>query len=260
MIRPNDDLESIRAEEEQLERRLEELRNRRAALEEKTPAKPAVTTTSKKSSARPLRDVVLEVLGEARVPLNSLLLASVIRAWLGRTVPSSRFGTLSIDETKSYDSSRPRPVYLCHCLTWDRGEAVKRFWARSDWALMDRVMGPMSGRLLFMKGAAWAIRLAKAVDAGDLIAADPDVLRYVAADQARDAGMIVKRGNFPFDEWLEAISTAISRHEADDVAIRQAAAADISHLPERALLFGAPAGFVSLPGSHKDWRSARDER
>lgn len=248
-----DDIESLLAEEAELERRLKAVQERKHALRSK--ARPQTAP----NAVRPIRDVVLEALADAKTPLNSLLLASVIRPWQGREIPSTRFGTLSTDEIKSYDSSRPRPVYLCHCLTWDRGEAVKRFWARSDWALVDRIMGPMSGRLLFMKGAAWAIGLAKAAKTGKVIAAEPDVLNYVAADQARDAGMTVKRGEFPFDEWLETINNAVVRLEADDRDFRQAAAAAMSHLPERALLFGAPVGFVSLPGSHKDWRSARDD-
>jgi hypothetical protein len=251
MKRSIDEIESLLAEEAELERRLKAVQERKHALRSKGRPKAA------SGGVRPLRDVVLEALAEAKTPLNSLLLASVIRPWQGREIPSTRFGTLSTDEIKSFDSSRPRPVYLSHCLTWDRGEAVKRFWARSDWPLIDRIMGPMSGRVLFMKGAAWAIELAKAAKAGELIAAEPDVLNYVAADQARDAGMTVKRGDFPFDEWLDSINTAIARLESQDQAIRQAAAAAMSHLPERALLFGAPVGFVSLPGSHKDWQSAR---
>ncbi len=254
MKQQTDDIETILAEEAELQRRLEEVRQRKVALQGKSRSKVAP------SSNRPIRDIVIEALAEAKTPLNSLLLASVIRPWQGRDIPSTRFGTLSTDEIKSYDSSRNRPVYLCHCITHDRGEAVKRFWARSDWPLADRIIGPMGGRLLFLKGAAWTIGLAKAIEDGKLIAANHDVLNYVAADQARDGGIAVKRGEFPFDEWLRAIDNAIKHYEPEDRAIREAAASVLSErLPERALLFGAPAGFVSLPGSHKDWRSARDD-
>jgi hypothetical protein len=247
-------IDSLLAEELELERRLKEVQEKRAALQKKK------RTPRATSSLRPLRDIVVEGLTLAKCPLNSLLLASVIRPWQGRDVPSTRFGTLSTDEIKSYDSSRARPVYLCHCVTFDRGEAVKRFWARSDWPLADRIMAPMTGRILFLKGASWAIRMAKAVAEERLVASDPDILNYVAADQARDAGITVKRGEFPFAEWLTAIDAAIGRFEPEDRSIRDAAAATLSErLPERALLFGAPAGFVSLPGSHREWRSARDD-
>jgi hypothetical protein len=249
-----DDIQRLLDEEAELERRLKAVQEKRAALQNKV--RPKVTSTTN----RPLRDIVVEVLAESKTPLNSLLLASIIRPLHGRDIPSTRFGTLSTDELKSYDSSRRRPVYLCHCITHDRGEAVKRFWARSDWSLAERIIAPMSGRVLFLKGAAWAIGLAKAVEEGELVAAKPDVLNYVAADQARDVGVVVKRGEFPFDEWLKAIEVSIMRYEPEDREIREAAASALSErMADRALLFGAAPGFVSLPGSHKDWRSARDD-
>jgi hypothetical protein len=249
-----DDLHRIRTEEAELERQLEELRAKRIALEKRGRPRSG-------DGGRPLRDLVLDLLQDAGGPLNSLLLASVIRPLQGREIPATRFGTLSNDEAKSYDSSRARPVYLCHCLTHDQGQAVKRFWARSDWNLADRVMGPMSGRMLFLQGAAWTINLARLVEAGELIAEKPDVLQYVAADQARDAGLSVRRGEFPYENWLEAIAGAIDRHFEEDLALRQAAAVDLaSRLSDRELLFGSRKGLVSLPGSTPSWRSAIDER
>lgn len=251
----NDDIKRLADEEAELELLLKAVREKkRAALQSKARSKTAPTP------ARPLRDIVIEALADAKTPLNSLLLASVIRPLQDREIPSTRFGTLSTDEAKSFDSTRHRPVYLCHCITHDRGDAVKRFWARSDWPLAERIIGPMSGRILFLKGAAWAIGLAKAAAEGKVAAAKPELLNYVAADQARDVGVVVERGEFPFDEWLKAIEVSIGRYERDDREIRETAAVTLSErLPERALLFGAPAGFVSLPGSRKDWRSVRDD-
>ncbi len=249
----NTDIKRLLDEEAELQLRLKAVQEKRAALQSKARSKTA-------HPVRPIRDIVVEALAEAKTPLNSLLLASVIRPLQGREIPSTRFGTLSTDEIKSYELSRRRPVYLCHCITHDRGDAVKRFWARSDWPLADRIIGPMSGRILFLKGAAWAIGLAKAAEEGKLVVAIPELLNYVAADQARDVGVGVRRGEFPFDEWLRAIEVSIERYEPEDREIREAAALALSErLNERALLFGAPPGFVSLPGSHKDWRSARDD-
>ncbi len=251
---PTSDIESLKIEEAELQSRLDELRQRRAALERKN-------RPGSKKRGRPLREIVLDMLHESRCSLNSLLLASVIGPLHGRKVASTRFGTLSNDEAKSYDSSRVRPVYLCHCLTHDKGQAVKRFWARSDWPTSERVIGPMTGRLLFLKGAAWSINLARLVDEHGLVVSNPDILRYVAADQARNAGLPVKRGDFPYEEWLTAIGTAISRHEPEDRAVREAAAVELGQvLSERDILFGSRAGFVSLPGSTESWRSAIDER
>ncbi len=248
------DLADILSEEAQLLERLEQLRAQRAVIEKRE-------RRSGGERGRPLRDVVLDLLQDAQNPLNSLLLASVIRPLFGRDIAATRFGTLSSDEATSFDSKRVRPVYLCHCLTYDLGQPVKRFWARSDWPLADRVMGPMSGRLLFLQGAAWTINMARLVAAGELVAEKPDVLEFVAADQARDAGLSVKRGEFPYQSWLEAIAAAIDRHSAEDRDARQAAAIALSErLSEREQLFGSVAGLVSLPGSSASWRSGTGDR
>jgi len=248
------DLERLKAQEAELERQLAEVRERRAALE-------MVPGRSASKPGRPLRDVTLEMLEDARCPLNSLLLASVMRPLQGRNVPATRFGTLSNDEASSYDSSRARPVYLCHGLTFDQGQAVKRFWARSDWPLAERVIGPMSGRILFLKGAAWVIRLAHLASTDPQRADNPETLNYLAADQARDAGIPVKRGDFAYAAWLEFINDAIGRHEVEDRTVREKAAEELeARLSDREQLFGARAGLVSLPGSPAGWRSAADER
>lgn len=246
----SDDIERLKSEEADLKRRLNEVRERRAKLEKRSRPRSG-------KRGRPLRDITLDMLQEAQCPLNSLLLASVIRPLHGRIIPSTRFGTLSNDEANSFDSSRARPVYLCHCLTHDQGQAVKRFWARSDWPLADRVIGPMTGRILFLKSAAWTINLARLVDEHRLVAANPDMLKYVAADQARDAGFPVKRGDFPYEDWLTTIAAAIDRHDPEDRTLREAAAMELmQRLSERDQLFGSRAGLVSLPGSTESWRSA----
>jgi hypothetical protein len=248
------DIERIRSQEADLEKQLMEVRAKRIAMEKGARPKPT-------DRGRPLRDVVLELLQDAGTPLNSLLLANIVRPLFGRDVPATRFGTLANDEAKSYDSSRARPVYLCHCLTNDKGQAVKRFWARSDWDLAERIIGPMTGRVHFLAGAAWIINLARLVDAGELAADSREVLHYVAADQARDAGLAVKRGEFPYEDWIGAISVALERHAEADRELRVAAAAELAaRLSEREQLFGARTGLVSLPGSAPSWRSALDER
>ena len=250
----SDEIDRLKSKEADLERRLNDVRERRAALEKGS-------RRDGRKGGRPLRDIVLDMLEEAKCPLNSLLLASVFRPLHGRPVPSTRFGTLSNDEASSFNSSRARPVYLCHGLTHDQGQAVKRFWARSDWPLADRIVGPMTGRILFLKGAAWVINLARLVDEQRLVADDAETLKYLAADQARNAGLPVKRGDFPYEAWLTSIAAAIDRHEDEDRGVREAAAAKlVQRLSERDLLFGSRSGFVSLPGSTASWRSAIDER
>ncbi|MBV5999034.1 hypothetical protein KUU21_05160 [Pseudomonas aeruginosa] len=253
MSKSTDDIDHLRAQEAELERRLNEVRERRAELEK--------LMSPREKKGRPLRDITLDMLQEARCPLNSLLLASVIRPLHGRSIPATRFGTLSNDEARSFESSRARPVYLCHCITYDQGQAVKRFWARSDWPLADRIMAPMTGRILFLKGAAWTINLARLVSEGQIPADNPATLQYVAADQARDAGFPVQRTKFLYDEWLAVISASLDKHEAEDRALREAAAMELEQqLSERDQLFGSRTGLVSLPGSRRSWRSTNDDR
>ena len=249
------ELNALDQEEAELQRRLDQVRQRRAHLEES--ASPRSSASSKAGPA--LRDQLLDMLDDAKTPLNSLLLASVMRPLIGRQVVSTRFGTLSNDEVKSYESSRARPVYLCHCLTYDHAQPVKRFWARSDWPFAERIMGPMTGRVLFLRGAAWAIASAQRAEEDSSSAADVEKLKYVAADQARDAGLTVKRGEFPYVEWLRDLDALLQRYLPEDQALREDVAPGLSErLTEQEQLFGSNKGLVSLPGSRTTWRSASE--
>ena len=247
MNKPSTDLDQLRTVEAELERRLFEVRQQIAISGRN--ARPA-----SKGRRRPLREIMLDLLAEAQVPLNSLLIASVLRPLQGLSVPATRFGTLSNDEAKSFNSSRHKPVYLCNCLNHDDGQAVKRFWARSDWPVSRRILGPMSGRVLFLEGAAWTIGLARAASIGEIPVANSETLNFVAADQARDAGFKVSRGEFPYDDWLERLHDLLERYSSEDETLRSAAAAELSNrLSERDLLFGARQPLVSLPGSKAGW-------
>jgi hypothetical protein len=73
-------------------------------------------------------------------------------------------------------------------------------------------------------------------------------------------GMPVKRGDFPYEDWLAFITDTICRHEAEDKVVREKAAAELNQLlNDRELLFGSQrTGFVSLPGSSRTWRSGTE--
>jgi len=237
------DAEQLREEEAALERQLAAIRKKRIAAERKS--------SGASGPRQPLRETVLDFLFDADFPLNSLLIAAVASPLLGKDLTSNRFGTLSNDEAKSYDSSRVRPVYLCHLLNAEGGEAIKRYWARSDWPLERRVLGPLSSRVLFLKGADWCSRLA----ANEENVSDPEKLRFVAADQARHAGLPVKRGEFPFAEWRSAIANELSKYEEQDAVTRKVAAERLEkELSDRELLFGATPGLISIPGTNDSWR------
>lgn len=237
--------ENLRAQEAALERQLAEIRKQRIVAEKKE--------GQTASPRRAVREFVLDLLTDAGFALNSLLIASVMPPLYGKKISSSRFGTLSTDEAKSFDSARVRPVYLCHLLKFDDAQPIKRFWARSDWPISDRIYGPHSSRLLFLKAAKWTIELAETRND----AVDAERLRFVAADQARSAGLKVVRGDFPFDEWSNFLSDEISRLDAVDADERETAAAAIKNeLNPRELLYGSQGGLVSLPGTQATYRSA----
>jgi hypothetical protein len=202
--------------------------------------------------ARSLREVVLDQVHAIGSMVYSQTIAQVFRAQFDRDLPSTRFGTLSSDEQKAFDSGRAKAVSLCHGLTYDRGEAIKRLWARSDWPLEKRVVAPTTGRVLFLRIAVWLNALAEAPPAAW---ARRDLLEYLAADCARDLGFNVRKGDRDFADWRAAAKEELTKVEPEDLQQRQKAAAALPRrLKPRELHFGASEGLVVLPGSRGDWR------
>ena len=238
-----DELSDIEREERELRERLAVLSRRKKAV---TKAQNANRTRR-----RPVREDVLDLLSDAEVPLNSLSIAKVLDVVKGRKVPSTRFGTLSSDEFRSWNSSRRRTLYLCHLLNVEDGAPLKRYWARSDWPLARRVFGPRTGSVSFLDTALWIIDLARRADE----AHDPDRLRYLAADQARDAGLKVRRGEFDLDAWHDALSTERERlAEADEAARVEGAERLADRLDGTELLYGARPTLEVIPGTVAGWR------
>src|SRR5262245_28998206 len=95
----------------------------------KTPpraAKGADADTSATKTGRSLRDLVLDALDEIGFMTYTQQLTLYIKARFGRDVNAARFGTLSADEENSFARRSSRSVWLCHGLTHDRAEPVKR--------------------------------------------------------------------------------------------------------------------------------------
>lgn len=93
----------------------------------------------------PVRDLVLQALGELAVPASSAELARYLQVRFGREVATNRFGPLRRDEERAYATSvrggRKRPVWLVPALT-RTGAAERGRWARSDWAVERRIGVP----------------------------------------------------------------------------------------------------------------------
>jgi hypothetical protein len=198
---------------------------------------PAVLRSA--SIKRSVRDLVLESLDEIGFPVYSQQLALLIRALFGREVPATRFGTLSVDEERTFARAAPRSVWLAHGLTFDRAEPIKRIWARSDWPLEQRVVTPIWGRVQQLRLTA---RLAELAMEANEIAANPDLLRYLAADYAQDLGVKITKGKFFLDQWRDLALEQLQRVvDKDLVLTEQAASAWPSVLSGPELLFGRRA-------------------
>lgn len=206
---------------------------------------------------RSLREIVLDMLEDAGVMLHSRTLSQLVRARYDREIKSTRFGTLASDEEKAYRAGRPRSVFLCHGLTHDRGEPIKRLWARSDWDLEDRLVASGTGRVIFLRTAVWLIGLA---EEGTTAWARPELLQYLAADAARDLGFAVRKGDRSFARWRKAAERELERlAPGDEEARREAAERLEGRLKSDQRLFGASEDLTVLPGTIGPWRGVGDD-
>jgi hypothetical protein len=189
-----------------------------------------------RSVTRPVRALVLDVLDDLDWPAYSREVSHYSAARFGREIPPARFGTLGIDEMRSFQSGTQRPVWLCFALTHDRHQAIKRLWARSDWSLERRIVAPTTGRVQHLRITRQLCELALRADES---AADPDMLRIIAADHARDLpGMRVQRGRFELEMWRDAAARSLAELEPRDAELRAESARRLAARPEAVQMFG----------------------
>jgi hypothetical protein len=205
--------------------------------------------------ARPVRMVVLDALEDLEWMALSREIAIYVKARYGREVAATRFSGLAKDEQDAFRSSRARSVYLCHGLVYDTGEPIKRLWGRSDWPLAWRVVAPTTGRVQHLKLTARLCELALTATA---TAADPELLRFLAADHARDVpGIKVRRGEFALEQWRRIALEAAAELEPRDQLLREAAAERFAAIPLEQQLFGVPDGPPNpVPGPEQASREA----
>jgi hypothetical protein len=226
--------ELIHAREE-LQARLAEVDR---LLEKALPEEDEPAERTPRRAKRSVRAKVLDALDDLGWPTYTRQIGPYIEARTGDKIAPTRFGVLARDEKNSFNSSRARPVYLGFALTSVRGEAIKRLLVRSDWELERRVVAPTTGRvqhlIMTMRFCELAVEL-------DVLAAQPDRLRFLAADHARDLpGVKVRHGKFELDTWAEVARAELARVGPRDEEQRAEAAARLRHRPEHALLFGSP--------------------
>jgi hypothetical protein len=229
-LKPHQDRDALLKKREAL---LDELKALDRQLEQGTAPTPQPSRRG-----LPVREAILDALEELGVMAYSRELVLYVKARYGRDVAPARFGTLDKDEQNAFDNGRPKAVFLCHGITSDRFEGIKRLWARSDWPLEARIVAPTTGRIQHLRITAQLCRIAKQEA---VPFADPETLRFIAADHARDLpGVRLKRGEFDLDGWRELASEELEKFEPNDLERRREAAGRLRALPERDQLFGAP--------------------
>lgn len=197
-------------------------------------------STTETMRGRPLRAVILDALQDLGWPAYSRELALYCQARYGRKIAATRFGTLAADEEKAYlrPSRRPQSLWLCFALTFDRHQPIKRLMARSDWPLPTRIVAPTTGRVQHLWMTRRICDLALEIEQS---AADPDMLKIIAADHARDVlDVKVRRGEFDLMGWREAADAQLSELLPEDERLREEAAQRLAARPERVQLFGIP--------------------
>lgn len=238
-----DKRQKLEAERRQLQARLAWVE---AELAEASSSSGPTSRGRGKAARRSVREMLLDCLFDTGLMTYSQQLSIYAKGRYGRDIASTRFSSLSRDEENAARNNRAREVWLCHALTFDRGEPIRRLWARSNWPLHERVVAPTTGRVLYLRMTA---RLAELAIRNESVAADPETLKYLAADNARDLGLPFKRGQFPLDDWRENALKQLEPLEREDREARMEAAEFLAHeLSPLAQLFGRPQRPVMLPG------------
>lgn len=236
MSKRNEVTEDLLRVREELEARLVEVD---MLLKEAVPGDaPRNAPRRSRGAKQPVRAKVLDALEDLGWPAYTRQIAQYVESRTGDKIPPPRFGVLARDEQKSFISSRVRPVYIGFALTSVRGEAIKRLLVRSDWSLERRIVAPTTGRVQHLMMTKRFCELALELEH---LAAEPERLRFLAADHARDLpGVKVRHGRFDLEQWRDLAQAELERVLPHDQEERAEAAARLRHRPERALLFGVP--------------------
>lgn len=190
-------------------------------------------------SKRPVRELVLDSLDELGWPAYTREITQYSAARFGREIAATRYGSLMKDEMQAFrPGTSRRPVWLCFALTSDRHQAIKRLLCRSDWPLDRRILAPTSGLVQYLNLTARLCELAAKFESS---AADPQMLRIIAADHARDLpGVRLIKGKFDLEGWRSvALEQLRDAAERDEVA-RKASAERLEARSELYQLFGMP--------------------
>jgi hypothetical protein len=195
----------------------------------------------------PVREQVHQALTFLTVPAAPKLIAALHTALFGGTLVGGQLTSLRRDEEKSFKANPySRPYYLCAALTADRLSPARGLLAVSTWPLPDRIVGPLSPRVHFLKAA---IRVAEHLR-------DPDWATLPARRLLWEFAANIPGGARTFDSMTpsavqHAATTELSVHQSTDRQHREDAArrALDNQLDDRQQMFGAPFGLASVSTS-----------
>jgi hypothetical protein len=187
-------------------------------------------------SGQSFRQLLLNALQDLGSPTSSLTLRPFIAARYGRTIPSTQFGTIASQERRAFDrGASTKPVWLASGLLYDSFRPVRRIFARSDWPLESRILGPASMRLFRLLATE---RLAELARNADREAQNADMLRTLALAHARELpGVRIDDESPDFAQIASVARDLVSKYQIDHL-MRRAVAASLAELPERVQLFG----------------------
>lgn len=181
-----------------------------------------------------IREQVHQALRLLEVPAMSKLTVAVHEAFFAGQLASSQLTSLRRDEERSFRATGSgKPFYICAALNADLLSPARGMLALSVWPLAERIVGPLSPRVHFLRGA---ISVAEHMRQGE-----PSLqARRLLARMARNIpGAIVGFGEADPDRVIKAATAELDVHRQADAAEREAAAQRAARqLDETQQLFG----------------------
>jgi hypothetical protein len=223
----------LRQTEAAWERALGELEDQASAV--RPPARPV---TAQAGSLLPLREQVHQALTLLSVPAAPKLIIAVHEAFFSGEMIPARLTSLRRDEQRSYESApNARPYYLCAALTHDLLTPARGLLAISTWTMADRIVGPLSPRVHYLKSA---IRVAEYIPRLD----DPRpatrlLWRFSANIPGASEGVLS-----PETVARAARAELVIHEEADQIEREGSGRRALSQLPAVQQLFGSRLGVV----------------
>ncbi|MFF6961672.1 hypothetical protein [Streptomyces sp. NPDC008317] len=209
-------------------------------------AEPPVAPTAgpaARGASLPAREHVHRALTLLQTPAAPKLIVGVHEAFFPGELSASKLSSLRRDEERSYRSSPgARPYYLCPALAYDLLTPVRALITISTWDPEQRLVGPLSPRVNFLRSA---MRVAETVHASQSPPSAAALrLLWRFAMNIPDAAPVatVGRASSPDPQRvIDAAHSELNVHQEADRATRATAARRArKKLNDGELLFGAP--------------------